>query len=340
MKKSTKGLILSLAAVMILSPVAVKAGKAGKDIIDAVPISAPAELDPELIISPVSDVKITEYIEFKGKIVKINNVDGRISIEVRNDNKDGLDAMIAYLDDDVMLLSREKMDFAEVDTLEEGMEVSIIYHKDTIMAMSYPPQMGPDVVVINDEEDHISIMVSKFDKELLNTEKDMYIRISDEAILIDKDGNKVEKEDLIDKDLVVFYNVVRESYPAQASPEKVIVLPERESQVIEVKEIFLKDELIKNEEGTIMIPLRIVSEALGYEVTWNQETKTAELVRGSIWSAVTIGEDKYNYARMYIELGTAPILQDSTTYVPVNFAEQVLLAQVELLEDGSIRIFE
>lgn len=338
MNKSKKAVVLSLAAIIALSPMAVKAGA---EIIDAIPISEPVELAPELISAPVDEAKVNEFIKFKGKIERINNEDGRLSIEVRNDNKEGLDAIIAYINEDVVLLNKEKMDFAHGKDLEVGMEVSIFYHKDTIMAMSYPPLLGPDVVVIDSKEDNMSVMVSKFNKDLLNAEEDMYIRIYDETILLDKDGNKVEREDLIDNNLIVFYDIVLESYPAQTSPKKVIVLPKKDNVIIEVtKEIYLKDELVKNEEGITMIPLRVVAETLGYEVSWNQETKTAELVKGPQWTAVTIGEDKYNFARMYVELGTAPVLVHSKTYVPISFAEEILKANVELLEDGGVKVFQ
>ena len=312
MKKSNKNLVLSLAAAMVLSPVAVSA-------VSAIPTDSAIE-------SPVlenDEIRMSEYVEITGKIEEITNVDGTLSILVKNNNEEGLDSIIAYVDDSVILLSKEKKDYIDIKDLEVGMEVSVFYHKDTVMTKSLPPMLWPDVVVIDDAE------------ELLNAEKDMYIRISEDTIIVDKDGNKVDKSDLTDKDLIVFYDIVLLSYPGQTSPKKIIVLPDRENAAIddtvEVKEISLKDELIKNDEGVTMIPLRAVAESLGYEVLWNQEKNTVELVKESQHTAVVIGEN---------ENGNTPVLVDSKTYVPLSFAEEILKVNVELLEDGNVKIFE
>ena len=324
MKKSNKNLVLSLAAAMVLSPVAVSA-------VSAIPTDSAIE-------SPVlenDEIRMSEYVEITGKIEEITNADGTLSILVKNNNEEGLDSIIAYVDDSVILLSKEKKDYIDIKDLEVGMEVSVFYHKDTVMTKSLPPMLWPDVVVIDDAEENMSVMVSKFDKELLNAEKDMYIRISEDTIIVDKDGNKVDKSDLTDKDLIVFYDIVLLSYPGQTSPKKIIVLPDRENAAIddtvEVKEISLTDELIKNDEGVTMIPLRAVAESLGYEVLWNQEKNTVELVKESQHTAVVIGEN---------ENGNTPVLVDSKTYVPLSFAEEILKVNVELLEDGNVKIFE
>ena len=64
-----------------------------------------------------------------------------------------------------------------------------------------------------------------------------------------------------------------------------------------------------------MLPLRDIAEALEYEIKWNNESKTAELNKRHNGTAITIGEDNYNFAKMLIKLGTAPEVKDSSTYV-------------------------
>ena len=66
--------------------------------------------------------------------------------------------------------------------------------------------------------------------------------------------------------------------------------------------------------------------------------KTAELTKGAQWTAITIGEDNYNFAKMLIKLGTAPEVKDSSTYVPFSFLEEVLRVRVEITEKGMIEI--
>ncbi|WP_232696722.1 stalk domain-containing protein [Brevibacillus daliensis] len=92
------------------------------------------------------------------------------------------------------------------------------------------------------------------------------------------------------------------------------------------------------DKGVIMVPLRTITEKLGYEVTWNQKTKTTEMTKGAQWTTVTVGQDNYNFAKMSIKLGKAPAMKAGTTYVPLDFFEKVLQKQVVVGEDGTIQI--
>ncbi len=188
---------LLLAALFTISPMAVKA-----EDVEALPISAPIENNDE--------IKVTEYIEFRGKIEEVQREGEQFYIVARKDLEEGLDALRAYIDEDLILLDIRTMGFAEKEDLEVGMDVIIYYHKDTVMAMSYPPMLGPDVVVIDEKDEDgywMSTMVSKFDKDYLNAEKDLYARPSDDTVIIDKDGNKLTKDDLADRDWIIFYDI-------------------------------------------------------------------------------------------------------------------------------------
>ncbi|MPN40548.1 hypothetical protein SDC9_188086 [bioreactor metagenome] len=71
-----------------------------------------------------------------------------------------------------------------------------------------------------------------------------------------------------------------------------------------------------------MVPLRAIAEALGYQVTWEQDTQTARL-NSAI--SLEVGRDYYVYMRMApIELGTAPQLKDGSVYVPLFYFRDVL----------------
>ncbi len=322
-----KAMALSLAAMMTITPIASKAEN-----MQVIPISAPIEVrENERVMYP-------EFIEFRGKIDEVYAEGEQFYIVASNGIiEGGLNALRAYIDKDVILLNNKDMNFAEKDKLVVGTEVVIYYHKDTVMALSYPPMLSPDVVIINDNEEQ-GAMVSKFDEEFLNAEKDLYARPSAETIIIDKDGNNLTKEEIKNRDAIIFYDIVLESHPAQTTPKKVVVMPMREELPI-VNEFILKNEFIKEMNGKRMIPLRLVGESLGYKVSWNQATKTVELVRGPQWTAVTIGEDRYNFAKMLVKLGTAPVLTQDKTYVPINFIEEILKATVEIVPEGLKIIF-
>lgn len=80
----------------------------------------------------------------------------------------------------------------------------------------------------------------------------------------------------------------------------------------------------------VMIPLRSVSEALGFELGWNQQDRSAELTKpGSPnWTLVQTGKDQYAVNKMYKSLGAAPVNVKGTLYVPANFFSEVLHANV------------
>ncbi|MFC6227493.1 copper amine oxidase N-terminal domain-containing protein [Paenibacillus allorhizosphaerae] len=86
-----------------------------------------------------------------------------------------------------------------------------------------------------------------------------------------------------------------------------------------------------------MLPLRDVTEALGFTLTWNAENMSTDLVKDNLLVTVTTGEDRYAVNKMYKTLGTAPALVDSKLFVPASFASEVLHAAVKI-EGSTISI--
>lgn len=79
--------------------------------------------------------------------------------------------------------------------------------------------------------------------------------------------------------------------------------------------------------GCTMVPVRAVAEALGFKVTWNSTDRSVNINNGEMQSDLRIGENRYivytaveNMVGMSapFELGSAPILKNGTTYVPVD----------------------
>jgi len=101
----------------------------------------------------------------------------------------------------------------------------------------------------------------------------------------------------------------------------------------------LSAKAIKNEDGTIMIPLRAVAEKLGYELKWSGNDKPIEIVRGPQWTTVTLGKNSYFFAKMApMQLKSAPVLYDSATYVPVEFIGEIFRTEYKIGEQGAISV--
>lgn len=88
----------------------------------------------------------------------------------------------------------------------------------------------------------------------------------------------------------------------------------------------------------IMVPIRAAAEALGYKLTWNQETQSLELAKGNQWLSLQIGQDKYSFAKMYVPLGVSPELTNEKTYVPLSYFEKVMKLEVAASPTGTITI--
>jgi len=86
------------------------------------------------------------------------------------------------------------------------------------------------------------------------------------------------------------------------------------------EEIAAPETLVRN--GVVFLPLRAIVEALGYDVFWEEETRSVALGAGI---RLQIGSYEYTVGRMApITLNNAPILVNGLTYVPMEFFGEVL----------------
>jgi len=105
-------------------------------------------------------------------------------------------------------------------------------------------------------------------------------------------------------------------------------------------EIVVNDEILEGaavpfwheiEDGRIvMVPLRAIAEALGYDVNWDEALRSIRLgVAIHVW----VGGTEAHVGRMApIELSTAPIIVDDLTFVPLDFFRDVLGQTVYVFE--------
>lgn len=83
-----------------------------------------------------------------------------------------------------------------------------------------------------------------------------------------------------------------------------------------------------------MIPVRVLSEKLGYKLEWNNSKRIVELRRGPKTSSFQVGKNSYtvNFVAP-IELSKAPVLKDSLTYVPLEYFQELLKDDVKISGD-------
>lgn len=169
--------------------------------------------------------------------------------------------------------------------LTEGMEITAVMPANSIMTMSIPP-MTPSAMgfVINAEG--TSVMVGKFNDELVNEENKLALNISEETSIVSITGTKqvLTAEDIKGNDCLVIYGATTKSIPAQTSPIKVVILPTAENELT-VKEV---------ETKTIStVALRDAAVAAGFEIKWTANDAPVVLEKDGVTISLTLGSTAY-----------------------------------------------
>jgi hypothetical protein len=76
------------------------------------------------------------------------------------------------------------------------------------------------------------------------------------------------------------------------------------------------DVVIKN--GTTLVPLKVISNKLGAEVSWDGATKTATITKGVTKINVTIGQKRITVNDSDVTISSPAEIINSTTYVPLR----------------------
>lgn len=332
MNKTRRNIALALSTALILgSSLTVFAEE------KPVTISEPVEIDVEV------EEENFEFINFNGIVKDIEEDGGNLRVLLAKEDES--EALTLNIDENVLIVDSKDENIVTMEDIKVNTEVSVKYHKTTPVGFSLPAYLTPDVLVIESGEN--SVFVEHFNENLISADNELKLNAFDNTNIFDTNNEVLSLDDISGRDLVVFYNIIMPSIPAQTNPSTIIVLPLREEikndENMEneiIVEIILEDELITLEDGTNMIPLREVAETLGFEVTWNGKTRSVELLRGNNWSTLTLGKNAYSFAKMHIELESSPILVDSKTYVPASFVEKVLQGELVYEENGRLRIIK
>ncbi len=275
------------------------------------------------------------FYSFKGVVKEIRDFKGRDGAKfVSVENEDGLPANIIVSDDTYIINDGD---------ITVGSTIVGYYDANAPMIMIYPPQYNARVIYI-DEGKAENIKVEKFDNNLVSVDNFLKLNISDETEIVTEMGKSVEG-DIGNQKLIVIYGAATKSIPAQTNPYKIILLDDEEDigmGDLSEKEILVDQEKIDSPapyllgEDIIMLPLKNIVAAMGYNVSWNPELREVRVGKGI---SLNIGKDNYHYMKTApIKLGAAPEIVDGRTYVPLEFFERVIPASHVEVSEGQIRI--
>lgn len=87
----------------------------------------------------------------------------------------------------------------------------------------------------------------------------------------------------------------------------------------------LEKMFIKDGNGAILLPLKALAEAFGYEVKWFSTDKHIELIKGARFITIKTTENAYTFAKMApVALSLQATIKNGSTYVPMEFVEKFL----------------
>jgi len=340
-KKALSGFLF--VTILTVSGFTVFANNAG----DLKTIKDSEEIKEMVIINDEIDEEEQAYFNsFSGVVKEINDFHGIEGAKiVLLENEEGLIANIIISKDTYIV------DGAEISV---GSTVTGFYKANAPMIMIYPAQYNAKVVAVENKDQNLKVDI--FNKDLISSDNLLKLNISDDTDIISQDGQPFEGE-LINRKLVVTYDISTRSIPAQTNPIKIVVLfEEAEHPTIDVTEedtelinfdvstmdMVVNDKKIEalasytNEQGVVMVPLRAIAEALEFDVKWNANLQSIMVGKGI---SLKIGEDNYHYMKTApIKLGTAPELVNGTTFVPLSFFREVVRMNNAYVFEGQIVI--
>ena len=229
--------------------------------------------------------------------------------------------------------------------LKEGDSVTAYY--GPALAKSLPPQSNAIALIVGTPEKDSAGMYLKVGEVQENNNGGIRVLCTngDRLVTITSNVFPAFADIKEGSELMVWYDVMTMSIPAQATATKVILLPGKAAIqihplagtiVVNGKELALaENDSIKTSHNTVMLPLRVIAEKLGYNVVWSDNNNTVELRKGARTMMLTIGSTSYGKSKMAIQLDCAPEIVNGKTLVPLEFFSEVMNVEV-VVNNGHI----
>lgn len=279
--------------------------------------------------------QISETQVLDGKITSVSES----SVEFKSDETD------------YILNTSEETIFSDKDGIPMGISElkegdSVIVYASAAETRSIPAQVNAFAIIKHDGDVDAPIYMEISEIETNEHGKYGYskdgmykISISDETEYAPfKTRQMVFAEDITEgSKVLVFSKIMTMSIPALMNPEKIILVSAGagDSDVNKsICTISINDNSCfaepYNKDGIEYLPVRSVSEALGYDVNWDDTLKSVTVGTVPMGVSFNLGVNQYTKAKMMPqELSAAPILVEDRMYVPVDFYTEILGAKVE-----------
>ena len=88
----------------------------------------------------------------------------------------------------------------------------------------------------------------------------------------------------------------------------------------------------------MMIPIAEIARTLGFKVKWDGDNRLVNINKGAVSAGAHIDENVYYFSKALVHLDEGAQLIDGTTFVPMNFMDEVLKGIRFVDGDGILNI--
>ena len=264
-----------------------------------------------------------EYLSKTGEITEINKEEERYRLLVGTP----LDGVQYILDNSEIIIDAETLNFLQPSDLKIGMELTVVVPKNAPMTLSLPPMMSDQtVIIVNSPETCVNM--SYFDEMLVNKENTLALNITKDTYITNTKGEKriFTADDIKNNSSVVIYTFATKSIPAQTNPKMVLILPNSEtvSNEEETKSTpsveGTGDLIVRNVEDK-SVGVRDLATTHGYDVKWDNETKSVTLTKAENTIIVTVGKAEVMKNGEACTLQAAATIENQKVYVSSELEE-------------------
>jgi len=225
-------------------------------------------------------------------------------------------------------------------TLKEGMNTVVLEmedqaHRTTRKMISIELKTrGPALILDNSVLDHKWVAV---DSVIISgkTEADAKVRVNNlPANQIGTDWS-AEVAVTTGKNTIEVFATDELGNVSKESIQLYVYKKQRVEFFIGSKEARVNDTVVLLEEAPFIsqnrtyVPLRVVSELLGAELTWNPDTRGITIRKGNQTIDMIVGSTKAVVNNQIVELDAPPVLRNGRTSVPVRFVSEYLQGSVQ-----------
>lgn len=166
------------------------------------------------------------FYQIPVKVDDVVNKFGRLSIVVHDDKNN---EFIIESNNKFLIVNRKTAKVMKFEDLKTG-DLLTLYTKSPVKKSSILFSiLTPSVVVLENENDigpQLSLKVDKFDENGLSSDKTMQILNTKDSKIIRQNGASASEDDLFPNNLIILYDIVTSSLPAQTNPIIIIILDE------------------------------------------------------------------------------------------------------------------